>query len=285
MAAESARVTADQSLTNVAAEIEKARQKWQKESDAALARAEQAWRAEEAPRLAAAEASWQETVALRLTQAEERFERAESALSDSRACSEALRHELTAAQNSLANREIELAEARATLEQERERLRQAPTATQPARKAAWEEDEEERRALFRRRLIRDVAIVACLGGVAFMAFPHVQPVVADAWPQSMSLKSNFQPLLEMAGLAKPPPPPPAAPEPHAVVDVRVANLRENPSTGAPVVTKLARDVEVVPVEHRGEWVFVRVGEGATQRQGWIANSVLKDVEDTATAHE
>jgi Bacterial SH3 domain len=191
---------------------------------------------------------------------------------------------LAAAQGSLANREIELAKARATLEQERERWAQAPANPQPARKPMWQEDEEDRRSLLRRRLIRDVAVVACLAGLGFMVFPHVQPVVADAWPQSLSLKSDFQPLLQMAGLAAPPPPPAAEPEPHALVGVRVANLRENPSTGAAVVTKLARDVEVTPVEHRGDWVFVRVGEGADQRQGWIANSVLKE-SGTKAAHE
>jgi hypothetical protein len=284
-AVEEARATAHPRLNDLTAEIEKARHNWQEEADAALAKAKQAWRAEEAPRLAAAEARLQETVALRLTQAEERFQRAESALADSRACSEALRHELAAAQASLANREIELAESRATLEQERERWSQAPAAAQPVRKPAWEEDEEERRTLFRRRLIRDVAVVACLGALAFMLFSRVQPVVADAWPQNFSLKSDFQPLLQMAGLAAPPPPPAAEPEPHALVDVRVANLRENPSTGAAVVTKLARNVEVTPVEHRGEWVFVRVGEGTAQRQGWIANSVLKEAGDKAAAHE
>ena len=71
-------------------------------------------------------------------------------------------------------------------------------------------------------------------------------------------------------------------EPHAVVDVRVANLRAQPSTGAAVVTRLARNMEVTTVERRGNWVFVRVGEGANQQQGWVASSVLKDT-DTAAA--
>ncbi|HEY1961569.1 MAG TPA: SH3 domain-containing protein [Rhizomicrobium sp.] len=283
-AIEQARANTDESLINVAAEIEKAQQKWRSESELEFAKAEQAWRAEEAPRLASSEARWQETVAGRFTQAEERIERAESALADSRACSDALRHELSAAQAGLANREIELAEARATLEQERERWNRE-SAAQPVRKPTWEDDEEERRAKFRRRLIRDVAVVACLAGLAFMMYPRMQPVVAEGWPQNFSLKSDFQPLLQMAGLAAPPPPPAAEPEPRQRVDVRMANLRENPSTGAAVVIRLARNVEVTPVDRRGDWVFVRVGEGANQRQGWIANSVLKDAGDKAAARQ
>jgi hypothetical protein len=272
---EQARSTADQSLQNVAAEIEKARKHWKKEADAALYRAEQTWRAEEAPRLAAAEAKWREQVALTVSEAQVRCESAEAGFADARACSEALRHELAAAQASLAHREIELAEARATLEQERDRMRHVPI--EPAeRRPAWQEDQEEKQAQFRRRLIRDFAVVASVAGLAFMVFPHIQPVVAEAWPQDLSLRSDLKPLLQMAGLYSAPVAAPASQqEPHATVDARVANLRAQPSTSAAVLTKLARDVEVVPVERRGKWVFVRIGEGPAQKQGWIASSVLK----------
>jgi hypothetical protein len=283
-AAEQARATADHALQSVAAEIEKARKLWKKESDAAFAKAEKKWRSEEAPRLAAAEAKWQEQVAHQLDQAQEHLQRAENGLSDARACSEALRHELAAAQASLAHREIELAEARAALEQERERLNHIPLSTQE-RKPSWELDAEAHRAQFRRRLIRDFSIVACLFALVFMLFPRVEPVVADVWPQDLSLKADLQPLLQMAGLSRAPAPvmPVIASMelPHAVIDVRVANLRESPSTGAAVVTKLARNMEVVPVERRGNWVFVRLGQGSDQKQGWIASAVLKDMGATA----
>ncbi|HEY1638663.1 MAG TPA: SH3 domain-containing protein [Rhizomicrobium sp.] len=273
---EQARATADQSLQNVAAEIEKARKHWKKEADAALHKAEQTWRAEEAPRLAAAEAKWREQVALTVGEAQVRCESAEAGFADARACSEALRHELAAAQASLAHREIELAEARATLEQERERLRHVPIEA-VERRPAWQEDQEEKQAQFRRRLIRDFAVVASVAGLAFMVFPHIQPVVAEAWPQDLSLKSDLKPLLQMAGLYKGPVVAPAPQEKlHATVEVRVANLRAQPSTSAAVLTKLTRDAEVVPVERRGKWVFVRIGEGPAQKQGWIARSVLKD---------
>ncbi len=280
-----ARTTADESLEGVAAEIEKARQQWKKEAAAALAKAQKAWRAEEAPRLAAAEARWQEQIEVRLTEANERVERAETALANARDCSEALRHELAAAQASLANRDIELAEARAAAERERERWTEAPLAAQE-RKPSWQADHDDRRMLFRRRLIRDLAVVTCLAGLSIMLFPRVQPVVAEAWPQSLSLHDNIQPLLQMAGLASEPAPEEApVAEPHALVDVRVANLRERPSTASAVVTKLARNAEVVPVEHRGKWVFVRIGDGANQQQGWVASSVLKGDDPQATIHE
>ncbi|MFL6688791.1 MAG: SH3 domain-containing protein [Alphaproteobacteria bacterium] len=287
-AAEQARATADHSLQSVAAEIEKARKVWKKESDAAFAKAEKKWRSEEAPRFAAAEAKWQEQVAHQLDQAQERLQRAENGLSDARACSEALRHELAAAQASLAHREIELAEARAAVEQERERMNQIPLSTQD-RKPTWEVDAEAHRAQFRRRLIRDFSIVACLFALVFMLFPRVEPVVADVWPQDLSLKADLQPLLQMAGLSRAPVP--VAPviagtePPHAIIDVRVANLRESPSTGAAVVTKLARNMEVVPVERRGSWVFVRIGQGNDQKQGWIASAVLKDMDAAAVPRQ
>jgi hypothetical protein len=283
-AAEQAHATADHSLQSVAVEIEKARKAWKKESDAAFAKVEKKWRSEEGPRLAAAEAKWQEQVAHKLNEAQERLQRAENGLSDARACSEALRHELATAQASLAHREIELAEARASLEQQKERMNQIPLSTQD-RKPAWEIDAEARRAQFRRRLIRDLSIVACLFALVFMLFPRVEPVVADVWPQDLSLKADLQPLLQMAGLSRVSVP--VAPvisnteTPHAIIDVRVANLRESPSTGAAVVTRLARNMEVVPVERRGKWVFVRIGQGSDQKQGWIASAVLKDTDAAA----
>jgi SH3 domain-containing protein len=287
--AEQARSTADHSLQSVAAEIEKARQKWKRESDAALAKAEKKWRSEEAPRLAAAEARWQETVAARLEDAQARFERADSALSDSKACSEALRHELAAAQASLAHREIEVAEARAALDQERVRMNQVPISLEE-RKPSWEADADERRAMFRRRLFRDFAIVACLAGLAFMLFPRVQPVVAEVWPHNLSIRNNLQPLLQMAGLSdRYSPTAPAelqpAGQPHALVNVRVANLRENPSIGAAVVVKLARNVEVTTLKRRGDWMFVQIGDGAEQKQGWVSSTVLKQKDAQALPHE
>ncbi len=283
-AAEQASSTADDSLHSVAAEIEKARQKWKRDADAALANAEKKWRSEEAPRLAAAEARWQETVAARLTAAEERFKRAESALADSKNVSEALRHELAAAQASLAHREIEALEAHAALEQERVRVDHAAIVLEE-RKPSWQADADERRVMFRRRLFRDFAIVACLAGFAFMLFPRVQPVVAEVWPRNLSIHNDLQPLLQMAGLssgvtatptaAPPAESQPAAGQPNALVDVRVANLRQSPSTGAPVVVKLARNVQVTTLERRGDWVFVRIGSGAEQKQGWVSRSVLR----------
>ena len=164
-------------------------------------------------------------------------------------------------------------------------MRHVPLET-VERRPAWQADQEERQAQFRRRLIRDFAVVASVAGLAFMVFPRIQPVVAEAWPQDLSLKSDLKPLLQMAGLYNPPAVAPAALEQPraATVEVRVANLRAKPSTSAAVVTKLPRNVEVIPVERRGKWVFVRIGEGAAQKQGWVASSVLKDESASAPAH-
>ncbi|MBV9570379.1 MAG: SH3 domain-containing protein [Alphaproteobacteria bacterium] len=277
-AAERARITADQALQSVAAELEKARLSWKRDADAALAKAEKQWHADEAPRLAAAEAKLQEQMAARLQNLEDRLQQATGKITDEKACSEALRYELAAAHASLNHREIELAEAQAMLEQERDRLKQVPVGIQD-HTPAWQLDAEERKAQFRRRLIRDGSIVACLFALAFMLFPRVQPVVAESWPRSLSLGNNFQPLLHMAGLSSAAPVSTtavASAEPHATVRVRIANLREQPSKTAAVVTRLARNMDVVPMERRGNWVFVRIGEGAGQKQGWVSSAVLTD---------
>ena len=278
---EQARATADQLSETVALELEKAREKWKLETDIALATAEASWHAAEAPRIAEAAANLQADAAGGFAEITGKLRSAEAALADSKACAEALRKELTAAQTSLSHREFELAEARELFEQERERLTQAPITSTPDHKPRWEVDEEERRTQFRRRLIRDLAIVSCLAGLAFVAYPRVQPVVADAWPRGLSLQNRVQPWLQMAGLAKLPPPPPVV-EPHALVDVRSASLRTKPVSGAHVVMRLTRNMEVTAVEHSGKWVFVRVGDGANQQQGWMLNSSLKDQEVAAS---
>lgn len=273
--AEKASATADKSANELAIEIEKARQKWQQEADEALVQAKTAWAAEEQPRIATAVAEKLKTApAEALNQATENLKRTEAALADASACTDALRRELAAAQSSLSHRELELAEAHAMIEQERERAKHAPLST-AERKPRWEKDEENRRTQFRKRLIRDLAFVSCLVAIAFAAFPRVQPVVAGAWPRGLPFDSKLQPLLEMAGLSKAPPPASFV-EPRAFIGVRIANLRSTPSVGSAVVTKLARNMQVTTVDRRGEWVFVRVGEGATQQQGWVARSVLKD---------
>jgi hypothetical protein len=41
---------------------------------------------------------------------------------------------------------------------------------------------------------------------------------------------------------------------------------------------------VIPVERRGKWVFVRIGEGPAQKQGWVASSVLKDESASTPVH-
>jgi len=98
---------------------ERAEERWQRESEAALSKAAAAWKAAEAARLAAAEAQWQKDSA--------------KALAIARAGAEAARHqgieiefnrlraELEAVQATLTTREAELAEARVTIGQARER--------------------------------------------------------------------------------------------------------------------------------------------------------------------
>jgi hypothetical protein len=278
---EHAHASADRSSEIVAIEVEKAREKWKLESDIAWASAEAAWHADETPRIAAAAAKLQEDAAGGFIEITGKLQSAETALADSKACAEALRRELTAAQTSLCHREFEFAEAQELFAQERERLKHVPISTHEP-KPRWETDEEERRAQFRRRLVRDFAIVACLSGLAFVAYPRVQPVVADAWPRNLSFQGKVQPWLQMAGLARLPPAPPFV-EPHAIVEVRSANLRIRPASGAHIVMRLTRNMGVTPVEHQGKWVFVRVGDGANQQQGWVLSSVLKDQEVAVSA--
>ena len=283
LVAEHSQATVEQSVEGVSAAVEKARQKWQRDADAALAKAEQTWKAGEGARLADVEERYQTQFGVSLNEAQSRAEHAEQMVAELRALAEGLRHELADVQATVANREVEIGEARALLEQERERLKQVPVSSQE-RKPAWKTALEDRNIALRRKLVRNLSVAACLACIAVLLFPHVQPAVSGAWPQGALLGNN---LLQMAGLSDrfgftPAPAPVATAEPHATVNVRMANLRANPSTGAAVVTRLARDLEVTPVERRGSWVFVRVGEGANAQQGWLSSAVLKDVAASAS---
>ncbi|HYM01685.1 MAG TPA: SH3 domain-containing protein, partial [Stellaceae bacterium] len=64
---------------------------------------------------------------------------------------------------------------------------------------------------------------------------------------------------------------------RTIVSVSIANMRTRPSTTAAVITTLSRDTEVVPIERRGSWVFIRIGDGARKQEGWVFGSNLLDM--------
>ena len=58
---------------------------------------------------------------------------------------------------------------------------------------------------------------------------------------------------------------------HMTVKARVANLRQQPRTGARLAGKLAYGDVVRTLERRGDWVRVRQDNGKT---GWVARKLL-----------
>lgn len=136
----------------------------------------------------------------------------------------------------------------------------------------------QRRFRFPRRLLRYGIIAAGLGA-AIMLYPRIEPMVVDQWwPQINSYKSEIEPTIRKTGadieswvsnLT-------AAPEPRAAIRVAVANVRARPSRTAPLVTTLPRNTEITLLERQGDWVLARMG-GKTGKQGWLHNSLIKDI--------
>lgn len=61
------------------------------------------------------------------------------------------------------------------------------------------------------------------------------------------------------------------PTPHYVVKVKVANMRSEPSTGSPIVAKLAYGDVLKTLTHRSGWVKLQRKGGL---RGWVARRLV-----------
>lgn len=318
------RVTAWEKVTQQ--RLQQAQTQWLQENEASLAKTREEWKTAEAARLAAEREQWQAQAATALAEATARFERAEKALAErdaqplpansprDQAELHQLRDELGAIQASLAEREAELVETRATAEQLREAAAAAtkaaaekkaatpqsakvqPRPTAPPAKAAAQPTgargtlgdaiKRRNRARLTRHLVRGGALAACLA-VGLVLYPYVASIVADdVTPRIAALSERIAPLFERAP-AEPQEPEPAHLGPpdmqivehRTIIGVPVAMVRSGPSPAAPIISKLPRDRDVSPVDRRGSWVLIRFDDedGKFRQEGWVSAALLKSV--------
>ncbi len=253
----------------------------QDEFGATLAKANTAWKADEAARLAIAQTQWREHAARALGEATARFESAEAALAhtriktahDNAADKEHLREERATLQAALGEREAELAVARRTIEARGHQARD--TVFWPDHAPRREERSQERlRARNRRRFACDVVAAALLVGAAVLFYPHILPLMPPSW-QSNIAAATATIAMHDSVVARPPL---ALPSPvlrqRTANIIHAANLRAEASLTMAPITTLQRGAQVVIIEQRGNWTFVRLDD-AKHRQGWVHSALLR----------
>ena len=282
----------ERDIIRARAETEQARLDWQKRSEAQFAQALSEWKKGEAARILAAESQNQEQSDVALARMAQRLKQAEQELKESRAQAEALRQrgdaddvrklrrEFGHLQAMLAERDTEIAQLRLDSEHARERwTAEARNSLQKAEhnwKAEAEEGERQQaRAFTIRRTARDVVLAASLSVVAVMAYLHFDLAsVVNLWPP-LANWVDVAPPAPVAKASQPAQPVrAAAAQPMATV-LRTANVRSAPSKTAGIVATLARDTDVPALEHRGNWVRVKIAAGHKDQEGWVYTTYLK----------
>jgi hypothetical protein len=303
--------------------LEEARERAKRERDEALARAESLWQANESGRLLAAEQRWKEQSRDAMEQAAVHAQRAEAALTKLHAQDEAyrtrnvdfqrIRDECVALRDALAQREKELAEARWTLIQTRERkFGEVEPAPAQRQEQIWSAEtlqklnkpigvpkhrlfdpdgalvertpEVEEKAS--RHVGRDLVVVMILavlvvaGGIRFAPeswWAAIMP--ASTQDQMEPAKPHAAPAAQTVEEA------PALPE---MVVIRSGNLRSGPAKTADTLATLPKGTKVVMVERHGNWVHVqRASQDARHRalNGWMFSTFLSDMAGTATREQ
>ena len=274
----------------------------QQQIDKALADAKAAWKSEEAGRIALAEDKARTTAAEKarneagaaLVRATQRAEAAEAALAQARAGAagggydqafiDGLHREIESLRRSLADREVELAQAKLTIEA-RHLIPEGNAATVQTRisleRTPRERDIEPEVVhdpARNRRLVRDIGIVFGVVLVLIFGFPYVVPLLPYDWQVEIYDLETSSGLFgsapaTTAPAATTPAPAPAAPRPAAAPPLSVlrpVNVRKEPATGAAVVTHLKRGDAVIAIETRGNWTHVKTDGG----EGWVFSTYL-----------
>jgi colicin import membrane protein len=283
----------ERDIVEARAQMERARQDWQRQSEARFAEALAEWKKGEAARLIAAEAQSQEQAQGQLTRMAQRLKQVEGELKEARAQAEALRQrgdaedvkklrrEFGHLQSALAERETEIAQLRLDGEHARERWTADARMSLQNAEHQWKAEAEnaEERKLQRqglKRTARDVALVASVSVIAVMLYLHFD---------LGALINLFPPLAAIVETTPAPPAPQpvqaAKPNPAAsalplAVVVRSANVRATPSKTADVIATLPRDSAVAVLEHHGNWVRVKITGANKNREGWVYTTYLKD---------
>ena len=292
--------------------IEKTRERWRQESEAALARAQESWKAQEAVRFACAQAEWREQSARSLADSAARLEKLETALARAQAHAlqestdtvelRRVRDELAETRAVMLDREARLSQARLEMKRARERWKAESELALKSAHEAWKAEEAYRISVLRgdwqkdirisrdkreteesvqprntRRLVLDGCFAAALAVAVVVLYPTIAPMLAEYWPDAFAQATSdasvaAQPAVHPAHPAAPLPVPPQKVD----VTVHAANVRATPSASAEIVTMLARGSKVTPLEQRGSWVRIQSARGNQTRQGWVYSAYLKD---------
>jgi len=305
----------DDQLRRALSAIEDARAAGKREMDEALARAESLWQSNEAARLVAAEKRWREQSKDAMDQAAIHAQRAEAAQTKLHAQDEALkartvdyqrsRDECAALRDALAQKENELAQARWTLIQTRERKAagaESPPPPPARSEQIWSaetleklskpigvprdrlfdphntlgEPEPEVEEAPPRRMGRDLVVVVILAIAVVAGGLRFAP---ESWWAAIMPASSQGENQPSKSQAVPTGQPTATPSPPQTTIARSANLRSSPSKTADAVTTLPKGAKVVVVDHRGNWVQIRsIAEDAKHKRfrGWVFNTYLSD---------
>jgi hypothetical protein len=300
--------------------LEEARERAKREKEEALVRAESHWQANESARLLAAEQRWKEQSRDAMEQAAAHAQRAEAALTKLHAQDEAyrsrnvdyqrIRDECVALRDALTQREKELAEARWTLIQTRERkfgdVEPGPAQREeqiwsaetlqklnkpigvpkhrlfnPDSALAEPTPEVEERPS--RHIGRDLAVVMILAVIIVVVGIRFAP---ESW-WAVIMPAPTQDTVEPAKphtTAPAPQPAEAAPPPEVIV-IRSGNLRSGPAKTADAVATLNKGTKVTVIDHHGNWVHVQAAAQDARHKaldGWMFSTFLSDAAGTAT---
>jgi hypothetical protein len=270
----------DASLEQTRLTAERALQRAQRESDAALAKAQSRWKADENARFAATEAQWRKQSASALAEATARYKEAETALAQIRVKSAdqgesetvaRMRHEIEMLRSALANHDDQLLRAAPAHER-----RDTPPSRIAIRETHdWESAEpREQKSPTSRRLIRDVIVVAVLAASAIIFWPRLESYIPAGWfPGAAESEPvpNSQATATTATLSPP--------QPMAMV-IRSANVHADPAKTAAVITTLQHGMQIEVIGGRNNWTLVRInGKGGKPQQGWVYSSFLKVLGD------
>jgi hypothetical protein len=279
----------ERDIDKARADLDRAQLDWRKQSEEQLAKAEAAWKKDEAARAGTAELRAQEQAQALLARAAQKHKQLAAEFEHLKAHAEALRargdsedikklrQEFGHLQAVLAERDMEIARLRLDSEHARERWTAEARMSVEKAERDWhaEADEAEEKALLvsaRRRTVRDVVLVGALSVVAVMAYLRFDfSSLAGLWPSASWVQPSDTGSPPVAAAQKGAAP--AKPIETAVV-LRAANVRAEPSKTAEVIATLARDADVAAVEHRGNWVRVKL-DGA-HKEGWVYSTYLKE---------
>ncbi|MBN9589803.1 MAG: SH3 domain-containing protein [Alphaproteobacteria bacterium] len=273
-AADTGKTDADAELAELRARLERLRH----DADTEIAAAKEAAALEAAEQLKAAETQWQEQAARSVAEVTARCRAAEEALASASAADTGkanaddayirrLNCEIKSLQNSLVEREADLAHAQTQLREMR------PRSATPGPVGNWQPlssipaDAENEGAKNSGHLWRDTVMVFVVVVGTAICWPWIEHALTTAGV--VELLTRRHAVVEATPKSTP------GPEHPTAIVARGVNLRAGPRTSAAVLATLTSGMRVTILGHSGNWDKVEnSGADGKTRQGWVYNSYL-----------